>query len=125
MAKSATTQRTLKAVTGPLVLVGAGKMGSALLDGWFRLGLNPRNVLVIEPQPTKALSALKRRGLRLNPASKAIGQAAVIVLAIKPQSAPEVLPSLVAMLGGKTVVVSIMAGRPIRLLERALPGAAI
>jgi len=125
MTKSAKALRMLGAMTGTLVLVGAGKMGSALLDGWLRLGLNPRKVSVLEPQPTKALTLLKRRGLRLNPASKAIGPAAVIVLAIKPQTATEVLPSLVPLIGAKTVVVSIMAGRTIRFLERALPGAAI
>jgi pyrroline-5-carboxylate reductase len=123
MAKSVKTP--LKAMAGMLVLVGAGKMGSALLDGWFRLGVNPRKVSVLEPKPGKALAAHKRRGLRLNPSVKAIGPATVIVLAIKPQSAPEVLPSLVPLLGPKTVVVSIMAGRTIRFLERALPGAAI
>jgi pyrroline-5-carboxylate reductase len=125
MTKSAKKQISLKAMSGTLVLVGAGKMGSALLDAWFRLGLNARKVVVIEPQPSRTLAALKRRGLRLNPAGKAIGPVAVILIAIKPQIAPEVLPSLIPMVGPKTVVVSIMAGRPIRFLERALPSAAI
>ena len=31
----------LKYFAGPLVLVGAGKMGGALLEGWLRLGLDP------------------------------------------------------------------------------------
>ena len=110
---------------GTLVLVGAGKMGGALLAGWLRLGLDPSKVVVIEPQPSKELMALKRRRLRLNPASKTVGTAAVIMLAVKPQVAPEVLPALVPLVGAKTVVVSIMAGRTLRFLERALPKAAI
>lgn len=125
MMKSAKPPRTLKSMPGTLLLVGAGKMGGALLAGWLKLGLQPRNVAVLEPQPSKELVALKRRGLRLNPARKTGAAAAVIVLAIKPQSAPEVLPSLVPMLGPKTAVVSIMAGRTLRFLERALPNAAI
>src|SRR5262245_5672001 len=125
MKNSASAQRALKSVKGTIVLVGAGKMGGALLDGWLRLGLNPRNLAVIEPKPTKDIPALKRRGLRVNPPAKAIAPAAVIVLAIKPQTAPEVLPSLVPLLAPKALVVSIMAGRPIRFLERSLPGAAI
>jgi len=125
MTQSVTTKRTLGSIAGTVVLVGAGKMGGALLEGWLRLGLNPRKTVVLEPLRSKKIAALKRRGLRLNPAGKTIGHAAVIVLAIKPQSAPEVLPTLLPMLGVKTVVVSIMAGRPIRFLERALPGAAI
>ena len=39
---------------GSLLLVGAGKMGSAMLDGWLARGLNPKKVAVIEPQPAQA-----------------------------------------------------------------------
>ena len=117
-------QRKLN-VPGTLVLVGAGKMGSSLLAGWLGLKLNPRKVIVIEPQPSKALIALKRRGVRVNYSGKTNGPAAVIVLAVKPQTAPEVLPSLVPMVNAKTVVVSIMAGRTLKFLERGLPSAAI
>src|SRR5262245_9982742 len=116
MAKSAKPARTLKSVPGPLFLVGAGKMGSALLEGWFRLGLTPKKLAVLEPEPEKTLVALKRKGLRLNPNVQTAGRAAVIVLAIKPQSAPDVVPGLVPLLGPKTAVVSIMAGRSLRFL---------
>ena len=63
-------RRRMLSAPGTLVLVGAGKMGGALLTGWLELGLDPRKVVVIEPQPPSALIALKRRGLRLNPAAK-------------------------------------------------------
>ena len=53
--------------SGLLVLVGAGKMGGALLEGWLRLGLDPKNVAVLEPQPSPQIAALAQRGLRLNP----------------------------------------------------------
>ena len=125
MTKSARKPDSLKRMPGTLTLVGAGKMGSALLDGWLRLGLDPKKISVIEPQPSRELIALKRRGLRFNPTGKSIGTAAVIVLAIKPQIAPEALPALVPLLGGKTVVISIMAGRRIQMLERLLPKTAI
>lgn len=125
MTKSGKPVRRLKSIPGTLLLVGAGKMGGALLDGWLRLGLNPKNLAVLEPHPTRELVALKRRGLRLNPSGKLAKPAAVIVLAIKPQTAPEALPGLVPMLGPKTAVVSIMAGRTLRFLEGALPNAAI
>ena len=124
MAKLKKKPRKLN-VPGTLVLVGAGKMGGALLSGWLQLGLDPRKVIVIEPQASKPLVALKRRGLRVNPAVKTGGAAAVIVLAIKPQTAPQALPGLVPLLGAKTLVVSIMAGRTISFLERLLPKAAI
>src|SRR3546814_11709020 len=34
---------------GPLLLVGCGKMGSALLDGWLSRGLSPADVWIVEP----------------------------------------------------------------------------
>jgi pyrroline-5-carboxylate reductase len=125
MAKSVTQLHTLRHLPGPLVLVGAGKMGSALLGGWLGLGLDPRKVIVIEPQPSKELNALRRRGLRINPAVNIRGAAAAIVLAIKPQTAPGALPGLVLLLGPKTLVVSIMAGRTLQFLERLMPKAAM
>jgi pyrroline-5-carboxylate reductase len=108
-------------VTGTIVLVGAGKMGSAMLDGWIALGLAPSRVAVIEPQPSAEISALAARGLKLNPDPRAVADPAVIVIAVKPQSAAEVVPAAAPLMGPSTVVVSIMAGQRLASLERALP----
>jgi pyrroline-5-carboxylate reductase len=94
-------------------------MGQAMLDGWLTRGLDPRKLAIIEPQPVKAIKALARRGARINP--KDVVQAAAIVVAVKPQTAPDVVPRLVASVGKGTLVVSIMAGRTIRSLEEPLP----
>jgi pyrroline-5-carboxylate reductase len=123
MAKS-TKQHSLAAIPGTLVLVGAGKMGGAMLQGWLAGKLPPRKVAVLEPQPSKAIKALARRGVRINPKGP-IDKVAALVIAVKPQSAPEVLPPLAPWIGAKTVVVSIMAGRTLGFLEAALPGAAV
>ena len=61
MAKSA-KQNSLAAIPGALVLVGAGKMGSAMLKGWLDRKLPPKKVIVLEPQPSKAIKALAKRG---------------------------------------------------------------
>lgn len=125
MMRRATSQRTLSKLSGSLILVGAGKMGSAMLDGWLARGLAPKRIVVIEPQPTKAVKALVRRGLKLNPkpGPKAKAEAAaVIVIAIKPQTAPEAVPALGLHVGKSTLVLSIMAGRTIAFLEKSLPG---
>ncbi len=128
MAKSKKTklakQPSLAAIPGNLVLVGAGKMGGAMLDGWLGLRLPPRKVVVIEPKPSKEIRALARRGVRINPKGR-IGDVAALVVAVKPQVAPDAVPQLAAMVGAKTVVVSIMAGKNLAFLESALPGAAI
>ena len=105
---------------GTLVLVGAGKMGGAMLDGWLARGLKPKQITVIEPQPDKTVKALARRGLKLNPKGKA-SAARAIVIAVKPQTAAEALPPLAAYVDKTTLVVSIMAGRTIRFLEKSLP----
>ncbi|MBX6425683.1 MAG: pyrroline-5-carboxylate reductase [Variibacter sp.] len=119
-----TRERTLDGFSGTLVLVGAGKMGSAMLQGWLGLGLDPARVVVIEPQPSPEIAALSARGLQLNPAIEGQATATVIVLAIKPQIAPEVVPGLAPLVGEETLVVSIMAGRTLRFLAEALPAGA-
>ena len=112
--------KTLAKFPGHLVLLGAGKMGSAMLDGWLARGLNPRKLMVLEPQPGKAVKALTRRGLKLNPKGKTAA-ATAIVIAVKPQTAPEAVPPLAAHVGKGTLVISIMAGRTIEFLQKALP----
>jgi pyrroline-5-carboxylate reductase len=114
----------LSSLPGTLVLIGAGKMGGALLEGWLARGLPPSKIVAIEPEPSKPLRALAKRGLRINPKAK-LGELAALVIAVKPQTAPDALPVLAALLGRNTVVVSIMAGRTIGFLETMLPGAAV
>ena len=106
------------------MLVGAGKMGGAMLEGWLARKLPPKKVVVLEPQPSKAIKALAKRGVRINPKGD-IGTAAAMVLAVKPQTAPEALPPLAALAGPKTVVVSIMAGRTLGFLEKHFPKSAV
>jgi pyrroline-5-carboxylate reductase len=124
MTQSSPTARTLSSLSGTIVLVGAGKMGSAMLEGWLALGLDPKSVVAIEPQPARELAELVARGVRLNPAPNAVSGAAAIVLAVKPQVVPDVVPTLGPFLDAGTVVLSIMAGRTLRFLEQALPRAA-
>jgi len=115
------TAPDLRDFSGLLVLVGAGKMGSALLEGWIGLGLEPNRVAVLEPAPSPQISALVRRGLRLNPDTKTLANAAAIVVALKPQAAAQALPAVAPLVSASTVVVSIMAGRTLQFLAGALP----
>jgi pyrroline-5-carboxylate reductase len=101
-----------------LILLGCGRMGSALLAGWLRAGLAPDRVWVIEPNPTDALIGL---GTRLN---EGLPQApAVAVVAVKPQMMGDALPALQALGGGPTLFVSIAAGTTIAAFEAALGAA--
>ncbi len=114
--------KDLRDLPGQFVLVGAGKMGGALLEGWLRLGLAAAQIAVIEPKPSPEIAALANRGVRLNPDARALTDAAAIVIAVKPQIAAEALPAIAPMIGKSTVVVSIMAGRTLQSLATALPG---
>lgn len=100
---------------GKLMLLGAGNMGGAMLAGWIARGLSPKKIVVLEPKPAPSVKALTRKGLILNPA-KLPKDIAAIVVAIKPQAAPDILPQI-APAAGKAMIVSIMAGRTIGFLE--------
>jgi pyrroline-5-carboxylate reductase len=100
-------------------------MGTALLEGWLALGIAPGRLAAIEPQPSSNITALVGQGLRLNPPQRLEHEVAAVVIAVKPQLAPEVMPTLVPFVGAATVVVSIMAGRTLRFLEAILPRAAL
>ena len=108
----------------PVLLVGGGKMGGAMLAGWRERGLAPS--VVIDPSP--AAGALAGDGVQVVATAAAVPagfKPAAVVLAVKPQVASEVVPGLAPLLGG-AVVLSIMAGRTVAGLAALLgPGAAI
>jgi pyrroline-5-carboxylate reductase len=100
---------------GGLVLLGCGKMGTALLTGWLAAGVPASSVWVIEPNPS---DWLKAAGVHLNrPLPKA---PAVALVAVKPQMMGAALPALVAMGNGSTLFVSIAAGTSIAAFEATL-----
>ena len=71
---TSTTQTPLGNLRGTILLVGAGKMGSALLEGWLALGLEPKSIAVIEPQPTPEIDGAG--GARPAPQSVAVARSA-------------------------------------------------
>ena len=98
-----------------LVLLGCGKMGTALLTGWLAAGVPASSVWVIEPHPTDWLRGL---GVHLN---EGVPPApAVALLAVKPQMMGAALPALQALGNGSTLFVSIAAGTSIASFEAAL-----
>ena len=114
------TTTDLRNFSGRLILVGAGKMGGALLEGWLRAGLDPKSAIVLEPQPAGQISALASRGVRINPGTGELTNVEAIVIAVKPQIATQALPPLAPMIGAATIAVSIMAGRTIQSIADAL-----
>jgi len=101
-----------------LVLLGCGKMGTAMLEGWLKNGIAPSSVTIIDPYPSDRLKELQADGLRVNvdlpPAP------AICILAVKPQMMGEALPQITALGNSTTVFLSIAAGTPISTFEDVL-----
>ena len=100
-----------------LVLLGCGKMGSAMLEGWLNDGLPATSVYVLDPYPS---DWLKGTGVHINTDLPA--DPAIVLVAVKPQMMGEALPTLAAMGNGETVFVSVAAGTPIAQFEAVLGG---
>ena len=101
-----------------LVLLGCGKMGSALLQGWLARGLWPDAVHVIDPNPS---NWVKAQGVQVNQPLPAAP--AVVLVAVKPQMMGAALPQLQAFGGGGTLFVSVAAGTLIASYEAVLGAA--
>ncbi|HVY21569.1 MAG TPA: pyrroline-5-carboxylate reductase [Bauldia sp.] len=103
--------------TSRLALVGAGKMGGALLKGWLDNGLDKRSVLVVDPAPPPdSVDFLAQAGISVHPSVPGGATAKVIVIAVKPQIIADVLPALRPLIGRDTIALSIAAGTTLKQL---------
>lgn len=106
-----------------VLLVGAGRMGGAMLQGWLDQGIAGSRISVIEPQPSDAIDALcKMQGVSLNPSTPV--PVDVLILAVKPQMLDASAPGIEPWAGPGTTVVSILAGRTLADLADRFPRAA-
>lgn len=106
----------------PLLLVGCGKMGGAMLEGWLRMGLDCAATTILDPHASPALVATcEQHGISLNPSPASIPTPQVILLGIKPQMLDEAAPGLAGHIGPQTLLVSILAGKTIADLRSRLP----
>lgn len=106
-----------------LVLVGAGKMGGAMLAGWQARGLSG-TVNVLDPVPAPEMVALcARHGFGLNPPPLSLRPPEVLVLAIKPQMLEAAALALQALVGPGTLILSILAGKTLANVQARLPKA--
>lgn len=105
---------------GPVVLVGAGKMGLAMARSWMAAGLPPSSLVLVDPQPGEATTAFARENdIRLLDSPVGI-LVHVLVLAVKPQLVRQVLDEIAPAVGPHTLVVSIAAGIPLAILDERL-----
>lgn len=97
--------------TGAVVLVGSGRLGSAILEGWLATGtVAPADLIILTPSEKPAAEAARARGARVNPTAAALAGARALVLAVKPAYWREALGPVLATLPSDTPIVSVMAG---------------
>lgn len=111
----------MAALAGPLLLVGCGKMGGALLAGWIANGLPPGETYVVEPDAALRSAARDRHGVAAFAEPKELPtdlRPRAIVFAVKPQAMAAVLPTY-EQLARTGVVLSIAAGTAIARFEAA------
>jgi pyrroline-5-carboxylate reductase len=102
--------------TRGLLLLGCGKMGSAMLQGWLTHGLAADRVWVMDPQPSDWVMGT---GVHVN-AQNLPTNPAVVIIAVKPQLVEDALPAVLQWRGGETIYISIAAGTTIASFESTL-----
>ncbi len=96
---------------GPVVLLGCGRLGSAILEGWLATAtVAPSDLIILSRSEAPAAEAARAMGARVNPPSEALAGARALVLAVKPASWRTALEPLLADLPSGTPIVSVMAG---------------
>lgn len=102
--------------------IGAGKMATALARGWLTAGLTTReSCLASEPLPSARERFASQVGVRVTADnSEVVRHATIIVLAVKPQSLPEVLSEVKDLVGQQHLIVSIAAGVTLAKLAAGL-----
>jgi len=102
---------TPTASSGPVVLLGCGRLGSAIVEGWLKTGaVAPSDLIILTPSDKPVAERARSLGARINPPVEALAAARALVLAVKPAMWRAALDPLTGHLGANTRLVSVMAG---------------
>ncbi|WP_299174960.1 pyrroline-5-carboxylate reductase dimerization domain-containing protein [uncultured Brevundimonas sp.] len=108
---------------GPVVLVGCGRLGSAILEGWLLTdSVAAADLIILSPSEKPAAEVARGQGARINPPLEALTEAEVIVLAVKPAMWREVMTPLLPFLADRAVILSVMAGVTAPTLAEGIGG---
>ena len=115
----------------PVLLIGAGRLGGALLQGWRAADAFAFDQLLIAcPRPNPEVEAAVSAGARFNPPDEVLAAARTVVLAVKPQILREVAAAHAPRLSPEAIVISVAVGVSLadladvfggRLVARAMP----
>lgn len=105
----------------PILLLGAGRMGGAIIDGWRQTGaVSISDIIIRDPNVTGEFA-----GAQVNPDSGALKAARTVILAVKPQLWRGVADEVSGLLAEDAVIVSIVAGVSSQDLSQAFGGRTI
>jgi pyrroline-5-carboxylate reductase len=104
-----------------IAVLGAGKIGEALLAGLIAAGQPVSDLVFTERHPERARELTARHGVAAVDVAAAAQGSDVLVVAVKPQDIDPLLAELATALRPGTLVVSLCAGLPTSLYERVLP----
>ena len=111
-------------VSRPLVLVGCGKMGGAMLDGWLKSGITQGGVVIVDPYGGKEFLDRGQDVRRFDQVADLPDDLdpEVIILAVKPQQMDDTIDSYKRFASPNTIFLSIAAGKTISFFEQHLGG---
>ncbi|MFM8754923.1 MAG: pyrroline-5-carboxylate reductase [Phenylobacterium sp.] len=95
----------------PVLMLGAGRLGGALIEGWSLFG-GPvgADLIILDPAPSEAALAAGRAGALLSPGPADLARAATVILAVKPQIWREAAGAITGDLNRDAVIISVAAG---------------
>lgn len=94
-----------------LLMLGAGRMGGALLEGWSHFGpVAMADVLIRDPHPGTQAEGAAEAGATLDPSPARMAGADIVLLAVKPQMWREAAVAIEPHVAPGALIVSIMAG---------------
>jgi pyrroline-5-carboxylate reductase len=95
----------------PILMLGAGRMGGAMLAGWrMSDAFAPSDLMIRDPQPGPSALEAAAAGARLNPPDAELAEARTVVVCVKPQLWRDAAAEVAAWLHADAVIVSIAAG---------------
>lgn len=109
-----------------MILVGCGRLGSALVTGWLKSGaVRGADLTILSPSKNAATTAARAAGARINPPVETLAEAKMVVLAVKPAKWREAAGPLIPRLVADAVVISVMAGVTSDSLAEAFDGRSV
>jgi len=115
-------------MSGPIVVVGGGRMGDAMIAGWVARDVDPRSICVIEPAAAVADALAQRFGITTINDADALAtdvRPEVVIFAVKPQAIDDVVPDYARFVDPRTVFLSVAVGKPLAMFESRLVQAAV